>query len=409
MTMDAFCRGLLEVIRQRALRGQHARLDGEPLPAFASLYDALDEEPAMQRLTAEQSNSSVLIGSQLILKLFRRIEAGPHPEIEAGRHLASVGYRGAAQLAGAITWSAEGEPSAAYAVLHEFVWNQSDGWAHARGEAVRYFEEAAEEIEPPGTGEPGSLPEPQYAEAARKLGGRTAELHIALAAAGRDTEFTPEPFTVADHQALLARIVRRLQDLTPALEQMRVDQSDAASIIGAIRELESRLERATSAVHGLVKIRCHGDYHLGQVLWAKEDFTIVDFEGEVGLPLSERRQKSMVLTDLAGMIRSFQYAVAVGLQEHLGRVTDPDDARLRLQPLASYWEQRSTTAFLDGYTQALSKGGTHLLPPADTLRGLLDVHLLDKALHELEYELRHRPEWVSIPLAGVAALLARLE
>jgi maltose alpha-D-glucosyltransferase/alpha-amylase len=409
MTDDAFCRRLLEVVNHRQMSSEHAQIQGESLPAFASLYDALDEEPAMQRFTSEQSNSSVMIGGQLILKLYRRIEPGPHPEVETGRHFASVGYRGASQLAGAITYHAGDEPGAAYAVLHEFVWNQADGWTHARGEAVRYFEEAPEEIDRAAGADAGSFPEPQYSEAARKLGARTAEMHRALATPSGNSEFIPEPLTTGDRDALLARIAHRLEALAPALERLRSEHPDAALIVDRAGNVERQLGRVVPAADGGVNIRCHGDYHLGQVLWAKEDFTIVDFEGEVGLPLAERRRKTSVLTDVAGMVRSFHYAAEVGLQEHLGRLTDSDEARLRLQPLASYWEQRCASAFLEGYVQTLGADDSRLIPPTGAFSGWLDAHLLDKALHELEYELGHRPEWVAIPLAGVAALLARLE
>jgi maltose alpha-D-glucosyltransferase / alpha-amylase len=408
ITNDRFCRRLLDLIGERdSARGEQARLDVEQLPAFASLYDALDEEPAIQRSGSEQSNSSVLVGGQLLLKLFRRLESGPHPEIEAGKHFARVGYHGAPQLAASISYVPLVGEHAAFATVHQLVWNQADGWTHALGEVARYFEEGPEEVERAAPGEPPSMPEPQYAVAARTLGARTAEMHRALATPDGDTEFTPEWLTERDRDAVINRIERRLEGLTPALEQMRDDYEAASTILMGAAGLRARLMELVDEVGGLAKIRCHGDYHLGQVLWAKEDFIIVDFEGEVGLPLAERRQKASVLTDVAGMIRSFEYAAAVGLREHLARLTDPEEGRQRLQPLAAYWGERCAAAFLDGYLQAL--GDAPLLPRDSSLRGWLDVHVLDKALHELEYELGHRPEWVPVPLAAAAALLARLE
>jgi maltose alpha-D-glucosyltransferase/alpha-amylase len=125
------------------------------------------------------------------------------------------------------------------------------------------------------------------------------------------------------------------------------------------------------------------------------------------LPLAERRRKTSALTDIAGMIRSFQYAAAVGLREHLNQLTDPDEGRNRLLPLARFWEERTAEAFLEGYLR--TAGDAALVPPEPALKGWLDLYLLDKAVHELEYELGHRPEWVPVPLAAVAGLLTRLE
>jgi maltose alpha-D-glucosyltransferase/alpha-amylase len=148
------------------------------------------------------------------------------------------------------------------------------------------------------------------------------------------------------------------------------------------------------------RIRIHGDYHLGQVLWTRNDFVILDFEGEPARPLAERREKHSPLKDVAGMLRSFSYAAAVGLENHLSRRAGD---RERLEPWADFWEREVSAAFLRGYRDVVA--GTGLVPAdADVCRALLDAYLLDKALYELSYELNNRPAWVRIPLAGILSL-----
>ena len=240
-----------------------------------------------------------------------------------------------------------------------------------------------------------------YLESARLLGGRTAELHVALASDLEDPAFAPEPFTPfkqrSTYQSMrtLARQALRLLRTTPA------DVPGAAALAAREEEVLERFQRMLHARLSSTLIRNHGDYHLGQVLWTGKDFVIIDFEGEPARPLSYRRLKRSAMHDVAGMLRSFDYAAQVARRAHPAvRPEDPD----RLEPWTRFWSTWVQAVFLDAYVDAAA--GQRFLPGSrDELRILLDAFLLEKALYELQYEVNNRPDWVAIPTQGIAALL----
>jgi maltose alpha-D-glucosyltransferase/alpha-amylase len=182
--------------------------------------------------------------------------------------------------------------------------------------------------------------------------------------------------------------------------------ADAAIIIGFSRGVLGKLRPLARGGDEVVAIRVHGDYHLGQVLLVRNDFMILDFEGEVGLPLETRRARSCALTDVAGMLRSFEYASVVGVRAYADSIPGAS-VNGRLEAAAAAWKDGAIRGFLEGYLEAA--GDAPFLPrDRDQFTRWLDLYLLDKALHELEYELSHRPDWVPIPLRGVARLLRGL-
>jgi maltose alpha-D-glucosyltransferase/alpha-amylase len=397
---------LIRMLRdRRTARGRSGVLRAEPAAAFGELYEALDLPPQVQPIGGEQSNSSVRVGGQLIFKLLRRLEPGPHPEVEAGRHFELVGFDRAPRLAGVFEYVPRGGTATTVAVAHELVWNQSDGWTYTLSEIGRFldiFESMLEGDE--------DLFWPTYTETGRMLAQRTAEMHLALADERGLEAFHPEPLERDDIDAVVDRIGRRLRaiagSLEPVISEFADAEQEAAQLLRAAatggKRWRPRLPRGRTSL-GL-KIRCHGDYHLGQVLWARNDFYIVDFEGEVGLPLEERRAKASALTDVAGMLRSFDYAATFALREHQATVPTTGALVAALEPEAGRWVEHVSEAFLTTYLDVAGERG---LFPED--RALFDVllrlHLLDKALHELEYELATRPDWVTIPLRAAAALL----
>jgi maltose alpha-D-glucosyltransferase/alpha-amylase len=301
--------------------------------------------------------------------------------------------------------------------------NQGDGWKHALDELQGYYQRAsartdrpdantppdrtliapAESVVPPATRETIGA----FLHAAATLGRRTAELHRALAADTRDPAFAPEPMTDADVAALAAEV----RDLG---EQALVGTRDyAEDLPEAIRLAARQLEEEGPAVlerlagdpgiqPGALKIRCHGDYHLGQVLWVDNDFVILDFEGEPTRSVEERRAKQSPLKDVAGMLRSFHYAAYAGL--FVFTRDRPDDFP-RLEPWAELWQQWTSALFLRAYL-ATAAGVPFLPADPGQLAALLDFFMLDKAFYELLYELNNRPDWVRIPLRGILSLLA---
>jgi len=337
------------------------------------------------------------------VKVLRRITSGIHPEVEIGRFLADVAhFQNAPTLLGSVEL-VEGDRRSALAVVNAFVENQGDAWSVIAAGLKRLVEEqllTTDEI----------LPETPDAAAMlqrlRQIGRRTAEMHLAFASSPDTPGFEPEPVTVDDvagwTDAGLARtrtvfaLLRQLRGELPeqalALAQRLIAHHDAV-----IRHLES----GWNAHFDGLKIRHHGDFHLGQVLIAKDDAYILDFEGEPRRSLEERRAKAPPARDVAGMLRSIDYAVSAAIDQV--PELNPEECaalthRLRI------WAERMGAAFWDSYRETL--GETKLWPAEETqTQGLLDLFLLEKALYEIEYELTNRPAWVHIPLEATLRIL----
>jgi maltokinase len=323
-------------------------------------------------LEAEQSNSSLVFGNRLILKLFRLLEPGENPELEVTRALAGAGFSACAAPLGWI----EGLGST-LAILQRYYAGSVDGWKLATERVADHYESKK--------GDPAN-----FAEDAAALGRLTAQLHAAMAAA------LPK---VAEGQPDLGRLSARLLG---QLSQVVALVPELADRREAIEEVYTKAEAAGGGSRYLQRI--HGDYHLGQVLKAGQDWVVIDFEGEPARALEERRRLASPLQDVAGMLRSFDYAAFQPLV--LGE--DPDtpgptrDELARFEGPAAAWIEANRNAFLDSYLagagdtgQAL--GGDHEL--------LLRAFELDKAVYEVMYEARHRPPWLQIPLGGIRRLL----
>jgi maltose alpha-D-glucosyltransferase/alpha-amylase len=323
-------------------------------------------------------------------------------------------------FAGAIEYvPADGGPSD-LAILQGFVANQGDGWTLTLEELARYYENCATVAFPEGgstvSGDVMDLAEQETSQLARdhvgisldaaaRLGSRTAELHLALASATSDPAFMPETLAAGDVQSLLAGLRKQASDVLDLLKDSIAGLPDdlidlAGLVLGRRRQiLDSFRLSAGDAALGQ-RIRIHGDYRLGKLLQVKTDYVVVDFEGEPARPIAERRAKQSPLKDVAGMLRSLDYAAYAGLMGHTAR--RPEDWE-SLEPWARLWERSTGAEFLRAYRRTAQ--GAAFLPPADgNFRKLLAIHLLDKALNELSYELHHRPAWVRIPLIGILSL-----
>jgi maltose alpha-D-glucosyltransferase/alpha-amylase len=352
----------------------------------------------------------MVLGDRVIVKLFRRVEPGPNPDVEIGEQLTSrTPFRRAPRVAGALEYEPAGEPIGHLFVAHEFVPSQADGWSHALGELARFYDDVRHAGDPPADLLPSARlsfaapPTPPgmseragaYIDSAHLLGRRTGELHVALASDSASPAFAPEPFTRDDVQRIVAGATGALQRARTMVKSQMIDRLDVR--LAALREA-----RGADAVNpASARIRIHGDYHLGQVLWAESDYYILDFEGEPARPLDERRRKESPLKDVAGMLRSFSYAAYAALFAQ----SDRDQKTFsRLEPWARAWIYWTSAAFLRAYA---SVAGSTSFVPADPVQraSLLDLFLVEKALYELHYELNTRPEWVRIPLRGLEDLL----
>ncbi|MGH8637872.1 MAG: putative maltokinase, partial [Burkholderiales bacterium] len=422
---DRFARTLLDALEhQEEVRTRRGAVVGEQTAAFAQARGS--EDFRISRLSAEQSNTSIVYGDRLILKLFRRLQPGINPDYEIGRQLTEeIHFPRVPAVAGAFEYRPTAEKSATLAMMQQFVESQADGWRHATDEVSRFFEMVegrpvpADRLPRTFAEMAGAAPVPAIRDAvsgyygtAETLGRRTAEVHLALASDSSREAFAPEPFSKEDLMAVSAdaavqarRALDALKALAGSSTSARKVPDDVAAqaraVIASEERLIDRIKAAPSLEFTASKTRVHGDYHLGQVLWAEGDFFILDFEGEPARPLEQRRQKQSPLKDVAGMLRSFSYAAYAGLFAHAS--TRPGQFA-QLEPWARVWQTWASAAFLKGYLAAA--GGAMFIPSAPSQRdSLLQLFLLDKALYELNYELNNRPDWLRIPLAGIVDIL----
>jgi maltose alpha-D-glucosyltransferase/alpha-amylase len=422
---------LASVVRRRQIRGHAGRLVGVPTPVLRRLGAGLAEvEPVP--MSADQSNSSIVFGGRLIAKVLRRVEPGVNPAVEMGRFLGErARLRNTSLMGGSLEYRPEGHGREAICLVtvEEFVVNEGDGWSQVVDGLAHSLEEvlaAASRTDlrslPPASllecadwatrrqdRQLALLPEaaqllvgPQL-EWAALLGKRTAELHLALASDKDDPDFAPEPLTAIDRQSIshgarstAKRTFRLARPLASrfALVQQVLEHDD---------EVIRRLQMLISQRIRVSRIRCHGDFHLGQVLWTGKDFVIVDFEGEPARSLGQRRLKRPALVDVAGMIRSLHYASRVAaLQLNLNRSISED--RSELEPWLVLWYRTVAGTFLGSYLESAA-GATFLPDRRDELGALLDFLLLEKAVYELGYEANSRPDWIEIPARGILDLL----
>ncbi len=420
-----FCLALRDlIVDHRRLHSERGgELVGTPTKALRGLLSGLSDaslEP--QPIRTEQSNSSITFGSHLIMKLFRKIDSGLNPDLEIGRFLTDErDFPHTPPVGGSIEYTRSGEEPLTLAVLQGFVPNEGDAWSYTLDILRSYFDTvlARPELDPPDT--PGTLVAlldasgadesalagelvASYLERARLLGQRTAELHLALAS-GTGSDFAPEPFSQLYQRSiyqgmrtLTVQTFDGLRTLLPTLpESVR---TEAKAALDSEDALLTRFQRIVGAKIVASRTRVHGDYHLGQVLFTGTDFMIIDLEGEPMRPISERRIKRSPLRDVAGMLRSFQYAAYSSSFSHTGdmAVTEEDAARLRRW--ADFWCFWVSAAYLGSYIK--HAGEASFMPAARAdLETLLEVYVLEKTVYELGYEMNNRPTWMSLPLSGI--------
>ncbi|MCB1919414.1 MAG: alpha-amylase, partial [Candidatus Competibacteraceae bacterium] len=379
----------------------------------------------------DSSNTTIAIGNRMLLKGYRRLQPGISPELEMGRFLTDVAAFGnAAPLAGALEYEDEENGTViALAILQGFVANQGDAWTYTLDYLKRFFDDCLSQQTEPAVPETDESPSPHavFLLFATTLGRRTGELHRALAQTTGNPAFDPEPITAADMthwldqireevEMTFERLRQALDRLPEAVRDLANQVLDAqiglpragryASLAAQVLEARGAAAARSAQVEAMtphaMKTRYHGDYHLGQVLVAKDDVIIIDFEGEPARSLEERRGKHSPLRDVVGMLRSFNYAAHAALRQV---TADGASDRETLLSHAHEWEQQTRTAFLAGYTEAAGDSPGYPADP-DQVRVLLELFALEKACYELRYELDNRPAWVEIPLGGLCELLS---
>ena len=325
-----------------------------------------EADPQEARLVeTEQSNSSLVFDDELILKVFRRVEAGINPELELLRFLTERRFENIAELAGWYAYAGR-QMDATLGIMQRFVVGAEDGWERALDAIVD-----GDEV---------------FFDTLRRLGEVTGTMHTVLASDPSDPNFAPEATSAESLGLLTATVDEEIERVFMSLPE---DVPELEPIRGRGEEVRERLRLLTNLGGTGRVIRTHGDFHLGQTLWNGSDWVILDFEGEPARSLPERRRKRSPLRDVAGMVRSFAYAAsAVEVQR---QVEAPDD-----------WEERAREEFLEGYRDRIDPS---LVPSGTGMDKLLQVFELEKAVYELRYELNNRPDWVRIPVTGIARLL----
>jgi predicted trehalose synthase len=370
------------------LQGAEGIVEFRPVEGFAGLGRELANA---RSVGAEQSNTSVVFDDELILKVFRRLEAGINPELEMLRFLTEHGFENIAPLGGWYAYSG-GPTGATLGILQQFVAGGIDGWGLA-------LEEIANDPD-------------AFLARLERLGEVTGAMHSALASDDTDPAFAPESPSVEALALLTATVDEEIERVFLTLPE---DDERIAPILGRGEEVRDQLRLLTHAGSTGKSIRTHGDYHLGQTLWVNSrleapsaeptapgrssrapaapgggDWVIIDFEGEPARSLAERRRKRSPLRDVAGMLRSFAYATIAA--SHVHGTEAPDG-----------WEEQARRSFLDGYLETVDPA---LLPSGQVaIDRLLSVYELEKAVYELQYELDNRPDWVGIPAAGISRLI----
>jgi maltose alpha-D-glucosyltransferase/alpha-amylase len=397
--VEAFRQRWLELLLGGStVHGNSGRLE---FHSSANLQQLFPELPGVvsarrNRLSkAEQSNSALIYSDsdktdRFILKLFRRVAVGINPDLEVTGYLTEkTSFRNVPLLAGGVEYVSAADERMSVAVLQRFVANRGDGW-EATVSAVR---------ELLSSGAPVSSGQHDI----ELLGRHTAELHNALATATDNRDFRPEPITAADAAAWTHSLQQSARaassDLRARLSEVAGEHKELARQIAdrlsSSSVIDSVAEGFLALTIGVYKIRVHGDYHLGQVLKTEDDFVIFDFEGEPARPLSLRRQKTSVLKDVSGMLRSFDYAAHTAAAGSSSRLV-----------AARRWEQNARQLVWDAYKQTIKTAPVRLIPQdAATAEAALTAWEFDKAVYELSYEMHNRPTWIAIPLHGLARLL----
>ncbi|MBX3301293.1 MAG: hypothetical protein KF693_03675 [Nitrospira sp.] len=363
-------------------------------------------------LSAEQSNTSVALDRRVIMKLIRKLDLGINPDSEVLEFLTTqTACRGVPPLLGRMTYHdnhvEERGAEGTILVVQGFVPNKGDGWSYT----LTRLEELLKPIRE-GDRDCLGIPSKQVRDKLdaflgeiRHLGVLTGTLHLALASNTELDAFRPEPITVHDVEGWHAKMMQLLTDVCRDLRGLPVEQQTLMGLSldeanGVERVCRNRFEQLGILTKGRsAKVRHHGDYHLGQVLKTEDGFIVIDFEGEPARPLEERRAKVCPLKDVAGMLRSFNYAAQAVLQRHRP-ISAPEGV------IMTDWERAARVVFLDGYRSIAEPGKVKFLPDTweDAMR-VLQVYELDKALYELQYELHNRPDWLPIPLQGIRSLM----
>jgi maltose alpha-D-glucosyltransferase/alpha-amylase len=401
-TDPIFIKLLLRNLRDsQDIEANGLRLEFRPTTKFAE--SPIKQPENIRAVQTEQSNSTALVDSDYVVKIYRKLEPGINPEIEMGQFLTDVaGFANTPAMLGSVEL-VDGDTKSAVAIVHAFIQNEGDGWSVASKYLDHFFEQQRR------------LPAREYTSADVELvpylrvmartGKRLAEMHVALSTSGAP-EFVPEPIVPADVRLWIEEITTRAERVFDALQEQRdmIREADRSLVDHLLAQRAIVFDRLAALLpyesEGL-KIRHHGDLHLGQILIAQTDIFIIDFEGEPRRSIDERRRKAPPARDVAGVLRSIDYCCTAALQRALKLTPDHYG---KFNTGLNDWRDCAMAAFMKAYREVMSK--THLWPAdPQTANRLLNFFLIEKVLYETEYELVYRPDWLHVPLTGLFGIL----
>lgn len=404
-TEPVFITQVLENLRQSQVV-EDLGLRVEYLPT--SKLTAMPDKPLehVRAVQTEQSNSTALVDTDYVVKVYRKLEAGLNPEVEVSRFLTEVAdFQNTPALLGSVEM-VEGSQRTALAIVHAFVENQGDAWSVSAAYLDRFVEDQQLlTFDAQGISEE----EAPYYRYMSQTGRRVAEMQIALSSRADIPDFAPEKTTAHDIEIwtndILARASRAFDGLSEHRNSLREsDRALVAQLLAHRDHLKAKLNALLPANSNGLSIRHHGDFHLGQMLIVKDDICIIDFEGEPRRPIQERRRKAPAARDVAGLIRSIDYSVTAALERALR--TSQDESG-KIATALEGWRDKATLAFLDAYRETM--GERPLWPKDDRAwTGMLNFFLLEKAFYEIEYELAYRPDWLRVPMSGTLRILSRI-
>jgi maltose alpha-D-glucosyltransferase/alpha-amylase len=416
----AFADALLGAIaRRRRIRGRAGELVGSHTRAFRRSWGTRHPQLVASVLKAEQTNTSIVFGNRFILKIYRRVEPGIHPEIELSNFLTERAFPSIAPLTGSIEYHQQDGDTMSVAALHGFVQNQGDAWRYTIDSLSQFFAAALTRRESEHAGSvgrrhplelrKGRIPAHAheligaYSDAAQMMGRRTAELHLALSADETDPQFAPEPFTDHSRQAFYHSMMGLTKRTFQLLQQLE-PQDEVQKLLEQQEQIRTCFRAIPDGKIAALRIRLHDDLRLEQLLHTGKDFVFTGLGGRADRALSERRIKRSPLRDVASMLLSLEYAAQAVHFDQVSGVTRQPDSMPTLEFWAGYWSDWVSALFLKGYFARA--GQTALLPPDEAeVRRLLDAFLIERALEEIGRELSDRPEWLRVPARFILRVL----
>lgn len=424
---EEFHRTLLQLVaRRRVIRAWDGKLKAYPGKYFRKVRQFISHFERSKLLNVEQSNSSILYDRQLIFKLFRKLDEGTNPDLEMVKYITEkTDYKNVPAFAGALEYQKKDGSQTTLGILYPYVASEGNAWDYTQDHLTRYYERVLSQLSqleklpalPASLFEkslndmPEIMPEligAPFLEMTYLLGKRTAELHQALAGTTQDPNFKSESFSLLYQRSIFQSIQSLIKRVFLALRKNYNQYPETIqNEVKEILSLESKIitycrEILAKKIEGK-KIRIHGDYHLGQVLYTGNDFYIIDFEGEPAKPLGERKLKRSPLKDVAGMLRSFHYAAFTPLLQKkiMGEYE-------KLEYWAKLWTWYISKIYLEAYLEYIEP--CSLIPKdRSEISKLLSVYLLEKVVYEIGYEMNNRPDWLAIPLKGILGELGAID